>query len=369
MRFSPAFWPLIFALGCGGGSSAIEESSPDGATDSAVEDGSGDDSSSPGDATGGETAASETSVEGGSTDAGPTVDPSKPGPFEVVVSETKVGTSNAHLLAPKGAPPGGGWPAVVFAHGFQLAVNNYDDVLKHVASHGFVVLSVDFPGSLFSIDHRDVRDAIVNGRKALVASMVTGAPKVNPLQTASMGHSLGGKGAVWAAIVEKAFAAGLALDPVDGNPSPMGGGPSDKMPVLAPTETAKLTQPIGYFGATQSHCAKPGPFSQACAPDTLDAAHFFAGTPGTKYLWTVYDFGHMQFLDNAMCGFTCDACVAGKSDAAPRKSAIKAISVAFLRRHVLADAGQQKWLDGSERDALATAKVIWDGKIDRPACP
>ncbi|MGZ3451023.1 MAG: alpha/beta hydrolase [Polyangiales bacterium] len=366
MRISPAFWALILTLGCGGGSSAIEESP----TDGSPSDGTFDDSAGEGDDAAGETSPSETSVSETSvtSDSGPTIDPSAKGPFDVVVSETKVGTNNAHLIAPKGAPPPSGWPAVVFAHGFQLATNNYDDILKHVASHGFVVLSVDYPGSLFSIDHRDVRDAIVNGRAALVANMVTGAPKVDPTKTASMGHSLGGKGAVWATIAEKAFTAGLALDPVDGNPSP-GGMASDKTPVLAPTETAKLTQPIGYFGATQSHCAKPGPFSQACAPEALDAAHFFAGTPGTKYLWTVFDFGHMQFLDNAMCGFTCDSCVAGKSDPAPRKTAIKAVSVSFLRRHVLGEADYQKWLDGSELDKDVTAKLIWDGKTAKPACP
>src|SRR5690606_6216151 len=134
--------------------------------------------------------------------------------------------------------------------------------------------------------------------------------------------------------------AALALDPVDGNPNPIGGIPSEKMPQLVPTETAKLAVPVAFFAATQSRCAKPstlpGSPSQACAPEALDAAKFFDGTPGSipRYLWTLFDFGHMQFLDNPACGATCDACVAGKSDTLPRRRATKALTVAFLKRHV-----------------------------------
>lgn len=309
------------------------------------------------------------------TDTGTAIDPEAPGPYSTTKSNPTVGGNGAHLIVPTGAAPASGWPAVVFAHGFLLKPTDYDVILDHVASHGFVVLSVDYPGSLFSIDHRNVRDAILAGRTALAGGTVTGAPKVDATKIAAAGHSLGGKGAIWAVSAEPKLAAGLAFDPVDGNPSPLGGMPSDSQPMLVPTETAKITQPMGFFGATQSRCAAPPTFpgapSQACAPEMLDAAHFFGGTTAStqKYLWTVWDYGHMQFLDNSMCGTTCSSCVAGKSDPDARKKAVGGVAVAFLRKVLLSDASMQTWLDGAQKAKLVTDTLLWDGTTTRPACP
>ena len=49
------------------------------------------------------------------------------------------GSARVFYPAPSGAER---YPLVVFAHGFQLAVNNYDRLLVHVASWGYVVASV-----------------------------------------------------------------------------------------------------------------------------------------------------------------------------------------------------------------------------------
>jgi hypothetical protein len=258
--------------------------------------------------------------------------------------------------------------AVVFAHGFQLKPTDYDLTLGHIASWGYVVVSTDYPGSLFSIDHRNARDALIKAKDALVAGSIAGIPKVDPAKIAASGHSLGGKASVMAILADKAFVAALAFDPVDGNPSPTGGTPDDAHPKMIPTETAKIAVPVGYFGATQSRCVKSS-FGPACAPEGADAAAFFAATPTTipRALWTVFDFGHMQFLDGA-CGFACTACTDGKGDLAARHTAIDAIAVAFLQRHVDGIAAAQTWIDGAKRDAYVTAGVLWDGVVAKPAC-
>lgn len=341
----------------------------DGATASVDDPGS--------DAAGVETSTSEDT--GAGVDSGTpedaAVDSSKPpadytakGAATVTKSDKVLNGNKVHLLIPSGAAPAEGFPAVVFAHGFQLKETDYDDLLTHVASYGYVVLSTDYTASLLSNDHQKIRAAIVDGRAALFDGKLTGLPKVDKTRIASAGHSLGGKCATWAAATVPDFAATFVLDPVDG------GGPLDTMstpqrPFLIPTgELAKLTKPIGYVGATQSRCANLG---TSCAPVGKDAAAFFGATPATlpRYLWTIYDFGHMQFLDNPACGFTCNSCVAGKSDVAQRKAWNKALFVAFLERHLRADASAQTWLDGPRRDEGYGLKQLWDGKIDRPACP
>ncbi len=284
--------------------------------------------------------------------------------------DATISGSSVHCVAPTDAPGGAGFPGVAFAHGFMLAANGYDQLLTHLASWGYVACSTDYPGTLFSIDHRDVATALSSLRAAMAAGTISGLPKVDAARVAAAGHSLGGKGAVMAALADPAFAAVFALDPVDGNPSP-GGTIDAAHPQLTPTRTATLAVPMGYFGATQSHCTASSFGATPCAPTGLDAAAFYAGTPSTiaRYLWTVWDFGHMQFLDDPSCGFTCSTCVAGTSPVAPRKAAVRATVVAFLERHLRGAATAESWLDGARLAQSVAAKDYWDGAGALPACP
>jgi hypothetical protein len=63
--------------------------------------------------------------------------------------------------------PGRGCRWCFFAHGFQLAVGNYDGLLAHLASWGYVVVSVDYPGSILAVDHRNVPRALIAARTSL----------------------------------------------------------------------------------------------------------------------------------------------------------------------------------------------------------
>ena len=304
-----------------------------------------------------------------SPDAPGSIDYGAPGPFTVTKNDATIGGNAVHLLVPSGATPHG---AIAFAHGFQLGTKDYDALLGHLASHGWVVVSTDFPGSLFSIDHRSVRDAILAARTSLIAGTIAGVPKIDAARIAASGHSLGGKGAVMALLAEPAFAGAVTFDPVDGSPGPGGGTADAAHPKLVPTETATLHAPIAIFGATQSRCVAASPFpggSTACAPAGLDAAAFFGGTPTTipRALWIVEDFGHMQFLD-ASCGFVCSACVAGKSDVAPRRDVVAALAVAWLERHLAGVSSAQAYLD-AKTAAATSAKLLWDGTSAQPACP
>jgi pimeloyl-ACP methyl ester carboxylesterase len=260
-------------------------------------------------------------------------------------------------------------PLVIFAHGFQLAVGNYDGLLSHVASWGYVVVSIDYPGTLLSVDHRNVPRAMIAARTALALG-VAGFPatgRIDANRTAVMGHSLGAKGAIMALLDEPAFVAGVALDPVDDNPSPIG-GVSDATPSIAPEQMGRLTRPLALFGATQSRCVQLG---QACAPEGSNYLRFAAAAPaGARVgLYPLSNFGHNDFVDTA-CGFQCSLCARGAAPLDSRARALRFLSVAFLERYVRGDESLQAYVVGAGREAFVASGALWDGRTATlPRCP
>ncbi|MDB4929523.1 MAG: hypothetical protein JWM10_2007 [Myxococcaceae bacterium] len=260
-------------------------------------------------------------------------------------------------------------PLVIFAHGFQLGVGNYDGLLSHIASWGYVVVSIDYPGTLLSVDHRDVPRAMIAARTAL-AQGVAGFPatgRIDANRTVVMGHSLGAKGAIMAVLDEPAFVAAVALDPVDDNPSPIG-GVSDATPSIAPEQMGRLTRPLALFGATQSRCAQ---FGQACAPEGSNYLRFAAAAPaGARVgLYPLSNFGHNDFVDTA-CGFQCSVCARGAAPLDSRARALRFLAVAFLERYVRGDEALQPYVAGEGRDSFVASGALWDGRTATlPRCP
>ncbi len=301
-------------------------------------------------------------------DAGPREDLGARGPFTVATwtgSVTGVsGTTRIHYPS-SGA---GRHPLVVFAHGFQLGTNNYDGLLTHVASWGFVVASVDYPGSLLGVDHRGVPTAIAAARAVLEAGRVDfpGRDRVMAGRSVAMGHSLGGKGAVMAVLTDRAFVAGVALDPVDDNPAPLG-SVSESAPSIAPERMGGLARPLALFGATQSRC---GLLGAACAPEASNWQRFAESAPAgvTVGRFPLNNFGHNDFVDTA-CGVQCAVCARGAAPIDTRARALRLLTTAFLFRYALDDARYQGWVNGAERAALVRAGLLWnEDPATLPAC-
>ncbi len=260
------------------------------------------------------------------------------------------------------------FPLVVFAHGFQLEVNFYEQLLTHVASWGYVVASVDYPGNILMVDHRAVPAALIAARRAFMGGLAgfPASARVDASRTIAMGHSLGGKGAIMAVLQDADLLAGLALDPVDDNPAPFG-RITDATPSVTPERMGSLRRALGLFGATQSRCARLG---QTCAPESSDYRQFATAVPmGVPVaVWPLRDFGHMDFVDACM-GFTCGTCSGGGAPLDSRRAALRALTVAFLERYARNDASMQPWLDGAQRAALVSAGVLWNGTpANLPAC-
>ncbi len=259
-------------------------------------------------------------------------------------------------------------PLVIFAHGFQLSAANYDGLLSHIASWGYVVVSIDYPGTILSVDHRDIPRAMIAARTALALG-VTGFPATNIIdanRTIVMGHSLGAKGAIMALLDEPAFIAAVALDPVDDNPSPISAGPTPAAPSIAPEQMGRLTRPLALFGATQSRCGR-----QACAPEGSNYLRFAAAAPaGARVgLYPLVNFGHNDFVDTA-CGFLCGLCARGAAPLDSRARALRFLSVAFLERYARGDDSLQPFITGAGRDGFVSDGALWDGRTATlPACP
>ena len=106
---------------------------------------------------------------------------------------------NGLLTIPEGQEPDGGWPAVVFVHGYipprqYLTIQNYASYVDYLARNGLVVFKIDLRGhadsegdangAYYSSDY--VVDAL-NARAALQSSEF-----VNPQSIGLWGHSMAG---------------------------------------------------------------------------------------------------------------------------------------------------------------------------------
>jgi pimeloyl-ACP methyl ester carboxylesterase len=300
---------------------------------------------------------------GGDPDA---VDPTKAPEVALVTWKGKLtpGFQGLAIEVTRPKEVSGKLPLVVFAHGFQLGVDDYNQTLQHIAKFGYVVASVDFAGSFVDQDHY----APVESMKMAIELLTTKPPAevgdvVDATKIASMGHSLGGKGAIWAALDLPQLKAVIALDPVDDDPSPFP-NPSPKRPSLAPEQMGKLKIPALYFGAQLSATG-----GTPCAPKASNACTFASSTPAAVFSrhYSLEQFGHMQFLDNSSC-LTCFTCAKGSAaQETAGRSFFRAQAVAFLEAQLRGSADHAAYLDAAAAKA-AGGNVILDNAEQTAFC-
>lgn len=292
-------------------------------------------------------------VDGGGTpgvDGGPRPDggtstggPDSVGPFTVMRQTGMVGESAATAFVPMVSSP---VPLVVFKHGFQLATSNYAITMERLASHGFVVVGVDSGGGFLG-GPTNVEEQM--GVSAAIDWATTSAPfaaSVDDERVGVAGHSRGGKVSVMVAAADARVDAALLLDPVNGC------GPGQSFSATCPDVTGAafagaLRMPVGVMGETNN---ATGGF-MPCAPAAQNYQTIYDAISMSSWAveWTFAGADHNDFTDDggSIPGIPFEACPDGPGDDMMIRAQMRAMTVAFFRRHLAGDAAMDPWLTGA----------------------
>jgi predicted dienelactone hydrolase len=292
-------------------------------------------------------------VGGGSSVPDPTMD----GPFTVMTvtgtATNAVSSSTVPVKAfvPSAGPTPGPYPALVLAHGFQIAATQYDDYARRLATFGYVAINVDYAASFVGVNNvANANDLIGALNWAAADPQIAG--KADVMNAGATGHSMGGKLALLAATLDSRIKASITLDPVDGamNCSPQNcPDVSNLMP--------SLMIPTGFLGETTD--ASGGMFGMSCAPMANNYATFYAGTNAPSLSVTLNGANHMSFIEDPASCFTCGFCNMATASQMQTLGISKAYVVAFYERYLRGDTNYDAYLTG----AIANQRYVATNQV------
>lgn len=233
----------------------------------------------------------------------------------------------------------GAYAVIVFQHGFLLANSFYSQILRHLASHGFVVVAPQ----MYDPACMPFGTPSTTLETYLAAQVLNWLPKNLSRQTGVTaradllglaGHSRGGKVA-WRLLKQSdtRILAIAGIDPVDGNGGLLG---SETRVIDGPFEFSRPSLVIGTdFGSVV-----PGPFAFACAPKGDNHEQFYTASSGPAWHIVALEHGHLDMLDEHPpgCGWACGACLRGRNKAGMRQLT-GGLLAAFFRASLLGDTG------------------------------
>jgi pimeloyl-ACP methyl ester carboxylesterase len=264
------------------------------------------------------------------------------GPYPVTKSSTTVSGWAVNVFDPQ-MPSTERAPLVLFKHGFQLATADYATTLGQIASHGYVVVSVDTPASLFNgPTQAQERDGVIASLDWALSTAAPFAAHLDGAHVAALGHSRGGKIAVMVAAKDARVGALLGLDPVNGC-GPGASYSTDCPDVTTASFAPSLAIPAGYMGETADSQG-----TNACAPAAENYATIYAASTAAPWAaaWTFAGAAHMTFTDDGG-GLYGAFCAKASGDEPTLRDEIRTLAVAFLDRYLRGDASMDAWLTGS----------------------
>jgi pimeloyl-ACP methyl ester carboxylesterase len=224
-------------------------------------------------------------------------------------------------------------PLIVFTPGFQVPSTSYAPMLESLAREGYVIARLDPPGTPFDVNHLEMGADVRAGLDWILDEL---GDRIIADQIATMGHSLGGKIAILNAAQDPRVKATLALDPVDGDPSPF----PDPMtrPTLAPMVTGQVTGAVGIIGEL-TNGESSNPFAPACAPLANNFQTLYSGLSNASWIveWELIGADHMDFLDECPEGIfsPCALCEEGTMDPARVRELSAQFASDFFGLHLL----------------------------------
>ena len=229
------------------------------------------------------------------------------GPYTVNTTDIAAGTDGAprgfRLYEPVGAE--GKIPVIHFLHGFTYKDYYYDDMLIHLASHGFIVVSSQSDHAMMGGDTTIVEAekvmTFINWLKQNIQSKVSVTVDVEHFGVS--GHSRGGKVTNRVLNNDPAIATSFfGVDPVDSAP-PVGGS----------SDPNSLNDPVQFKGESFFLGTELGPEGgmMACAPAGENSVRFYASYPAPSHHIIAAGVGHADMVDPddlSACGLNCSVC-------------------------------------------------------------
>ena len=181
-------------------------------------------------------------------------------------------------------------------HGFKLKYTYYNNLLTHLCSHGFIVISSQSEHKLVGGDttFKEAEKVVnfINWLKENLSSKISVIPDFDNFGIS--GHSRGGK--VTNRILNKfpnLAKSFFGVDPVDSAP-PMGGASDPK----------SLLEPVQFKGESMFLGTQKGPTGVfVFAPKDDNSAKFYACYPSPSKHIIAANVGHMDMIDESSCRF------------------------------------------------------------------
>lgn len=229
----------------------------------------------------------------------------------------------------------GTYAVVVFQHGFMSRNSMYGEVLRHVASHGFVVVAAQMyePGLGPLLGNPSAAEEARRAVQVLDWVSVRLAENVGVSVRADLlglaGHSRGGKVAWLVLTADPTRAKAVAgVDPVDGT-----GGPAGNQ--------ARVVQ--GAFSFAIPSLVIGTGLGGTCAPAGDNHVQFYGACQSPAWHVTVLDYGHGDMLDEEWAGASAMICASGSNPTNMRRLTA-GLLVAFFRGSLQGDEQAYRFL-------------------------